>query len=852
MSDEILKETDEQKTEGALAKIIYAWDDGSVKSVRQAKRKKMSRSEYRARVEKLRNDLDTEVVRQINSLSGEEREWAIQVLRDLKDAGDPQKSIAYQQLWEIDYKWQPVPVAEFLADEYYMKNSAETLYGVWREELNEVFAPDSKVTEWHLGGCFVGSTRILLADGTTPTIAELTTERRIPFPVMAFNAAGDRVMAIGHSARVTKYTRDLVTVFFNGTKSETCTPDHKWLLFNGTWVEAEKLKPGDKLISRQIVRNVVQVTMPEPVPVYDITVDTHHNFVLASGPCVHNSIGCGKTYVAGIATSYVLYKMSCLRNPQRYYGLSAKSKICFGIYSATKTQVQDVAYDKLRMFLEDSPYFKEKFPMNPRLTSRIEFPGQNILIVAGSREVHALGRDLFLFLLDESNFMQEVSARNNDPEAKGQAEQLYETTTRRIQSRFMQTGGVVPGMVLLCSSKTGQDSFMERRKKDAKKQIAEGAVRVSEFSIWQAKGREKYTAPFFYVEVGDRLYPSRILDAKTREQAQREARTASLIREVPGEYFSSFEKDVEQALRELAGQATYGLAPLIRQRHRIYACITNEWSHPFTRPEISISDESPTLIDEFFVPERVFKIESSFNRPRIDPNRPRFIHIDIAFTGDALGMACGHVHGMKRVMVKRPDGLFYENLMPEVYIDFMLRVTPPRTGEIDLSKVRSFIQFLRDSGLPIGLISFDGYQSKDSAQVLRKAGFETQEYSVDRTDEAYMSLKQGFFDERIKFYEHPHFLKEVEHLERDLDNQKIDHPLRFPDGTRGSKDVADCVAAVFYLCTNMPEAYESTGLAAIGPSASTVFGGSPTIPSGLVNSPAVERARQQARALRRK
>jgi hypothetical protein len=454
--------------------------------------------------------------------------------------------------------------------------------------------------------------------------------------------------------------------------------------------------------------------------------------------------------------------------------------------------------------------------------------------------------------LDESNFLQQVSARNNDPDAKGQAEQLYETTTRRIQSRFMQTGGVVPGMVLLCSSKTGQDSFMERRKKDSKKEIAAGTVKVSEFSIWQAKGREKYNAPFFYVEVGDRLYPSRILNAKTREDAQMEARADSLVREVPGEYFSSFEKDVEQALRELAGQATYGLAPLIRQRHRIYECITDAWEHPFTREEISISDESPTLIDEFFILERAFRIEASYNRPRIDPTRPRFIHVDIAFTGDSLGIACGHVHGMKEVRVKRPDGLYYANLMPEVYIDFMLRVTPPRTGEIDLSKVRSFIHYLRDSGLPIGLISFDGYQSKDSAQVLRKGGFETQEYSVDRTDEAYMALKQGIFDGRILFYRHAHFLKELEHLERDLDEKKIDHPQRFPDGTRGSKDISDCVAAVFYLCTNMPEAYETTGMAAVSSGSSPVFSGSPTIASGLAKIPAVERARQELRGLRRK
>jgi hypothetical protein len=197
---------------------------------------KMRRGEFHTRVEHLRAQRDTEIAREINALQGEDRKFALQILRDLKDAGDPQSSEAYKQLWEIDYKRKPVPIDQFLEDEYYLKNSAESLYGVWRKELREVFAPSSQVTEWHLGGCFLGSTRIRLADGSTPTLEELTKERRIPFPVVSINAFGEKTVGIGYNARITKHTNQLTVVSFNGTRSETCTPDHRWMLDDLSWV----------------------------------------------------------------------------------------------------------------------------------------------------------------------------------------------------------------------------------------------------------------------------------------------------------------------------------------------------------------------------------------------------------------------------------------------------------------------------------------------------------------------------------------------------------------------------------------------------------------------------------------
>lgn len=449
--------------------------------------------------------------------------------------------------------------------------------------------------------------------------------------------------------------------------------------------------------------------------------------------------------------------------------------------------------------------------------------------------------------LDEGNFFQAKGKRNKDQDTQGQAEEIYNSTIRRMTSRFQRIGGYVPGLALLMSSKTSEDSFMERRKREAKKQIAEGKVKVSEYSVWEVRDPRIYVLPRFYVEVGDRMWPSKILDATNPDAAASEGRPGSDVIEVPGELRSHFESDVEKALRDIAGVATFGLVPLIRERWRIQKCIESaEWEHPFTRQEISLSDEDDTMLDDYFLPNKLFRIQKSTYVPRREPHMPRFVHVDIGLREDSLGISCGHVRGFMQTRCVRPDGTWYMNKMPAVDVDFILRVTPPKRGSIDLSKVRAFIISLRDMGLPIELVSFDGYQSADSVQILRKVGFNTQILSLDRTDEIYLSTKQAITDGRVRFYNHAHCVKELEHLERDLDRQKVDHPEKFPDGKRGSKDCSDSLAGVIYLCTTMPSAYEGLSVAAIGDS--DVVASDRMKPTRhSVNWDAVERARGMIR-----
>ena len=509
------------------------------------------------------------------------------------------------------------------------------------------------------------------------------------------------------------------------------------------------------------------------------------------------AIGIGKTTLACVAQAYKLCLLSCLRDPARYYGLLTDSLIVFGIYSITKKQVSDAGYFKLRGFIDSSPYFLSKYPRNRKIDSKVQFLRQKVQIVPGSQEMHALGLDLFAFMMDEVNFMRSKESKEGG-KMVGQAYDLYNATHTRMMSRFMRPGGTVPGMMILMSSRNAQTSFLEEhlKKVDPKRTF------VSDYPLWAVKSKHLYTQPRFKVEVGDRTSRSRVL--KAGESARKGAR----IIEIPGEFRRRFDEDVDQALRDLAGVATFNLSPLIRDRQSVFDAVHPDLRHPFSRDVVSIDFQDEDRIDSFFRLEEVCRLDASVWKPKLNPGAPRFVHIDIGLTEDGLGLAMGHPAGTVRNERVNEDGTVSEIPNPVVIVDLMLRVTAPPGSEIDLGKVRSFLVYLSKL-YNIVKITFDRFQSADSIQILRKLGFETGHLSVDRDDEAYVTLRSALFDRRVLYYEYTPFIDEVLDLERDAKERKVDHPVRSSKGGRGSKDVSDAVAGVVWHCTNDPLAKEA-------------------------------------------
>lgn len=143
--------------------------------------------------------------------------------------------------------------------------------------------------------CFTGDTKIRLVDGRSLSILNLKKEfedGKVNF-VYSFNHETQRieprpisnVFKSGHNATLVEVTLD------NGEKIH-CTPEHKFMLRDGTYCEAKNLHENQSLMSLYAKKNhkVVSVKYLSYVEdVYDITIDVTHNFALDAGVFVHNS-----------------------------------------------------------------------------------------------------------------------------------------------------------------------------------------------------------------------------------------------------------------------------------------------------------------------------------------------------------------------------------------------------------------------------------------------------------------------------------------------------------------------------------------------------------------------------------
>jgi hypothetical protein len=94
-------------------------------------------------------------------------------------------------------------------------------------------------------GCFVGHTRIPLLDGTFPQIEELAGKE-----VWVYSSTPEGHIVPGRArGRFTKNVTELVDVVLDSGAVERCTPEHRWMLRDGSYKEARLLRPGiDRLM----------------------------------------------------------------------------------------------------------------------------------------------------------------------------------------------------------------------------------------------------------------------------------------------------------------------------------------------------------------------------------------------------------------------------------------------------------------------------------------------------------------------------------------------------------------------------------------------------------------------------
>lgn len=470
------------------------------------------------------------------------------------------------------------------------------------------------------------------------------------------------------------------------------------------------------------------------------------------------SIGVGKSSIAILSLLYQVYVLSCLRSPQRLFDLSQNSEIVFVIQAPTERLAKAVGYSRLREYVAQSHYFSRHHKPDVRVRSELRFPNGVVVRALSGSDTAALGQNVLGGFLDEVAFAEYVerSARTREREVFDQAERQYNAIATRRKSRFLKQGRL-PGLLCLVSSPQYPNDLIERKIRQAS---ADPAIFLYQLRLWDVKP-ENFGTTTFGVFTGDDNRPPRILGAEETIESE-------LVDAVPVEFRPDFERDIDSAIRDICGRPTLSIHPFFRNKQSVVKAF---------RLRSILSASSVDLARETlsFYPSRIKQ-----------PDTLRWCHIDLALTRDSAGIAIGYCSGHTEICGERK---------PLIEIEFVLEVVPPKTGEINYSKIRALLYKLRDAGMNLRFVSFDGYQSADSRQILAKQGFTTGIVSMDRNTEPYEYLRDALYDRRVSLPRHDKLQEELLGLELNTRRQKVDHPGQ---GRCGSKDLADCVAGVVY------------------------------------------------------
>ena len=128
------------------------------------------------------------------------------------------------------------------------------------------------------------------------------------------------------------------------------------------------------------------------------------------------------------------------------------------------------------------------------------------------------------------------------------------------------------------------------------------------------------------------------------------------------------------------------------------------------------------------------------------------IHIDLGLKKDKAGICVSHVSRLIDSIVKNELGEATMVQLPYVEIDLLTSFIVPFNGEIDISLVRQMVVDLINRKFLIGKLTCDQFQSASLLQDISKLGIETDLCSVDRNTDAYDTLKELIYEDRLKGY----------------------------------------------------------------------------------------------------
>jgi len=502
--------------------------------------------------------------------------------------------------------------------------------------------------------------------------------------------------------------------------------------------------------------------------VYDFNIDNPHLYITPDGSIHHN------TFLGNIIFLYDLAHVLCLENPQAFYKLSHNTKIDFIVSNSTRDNSESINFALLLGMIRNSPFFLSKLN-NKTKTSMFE-KGIDILPVAPYRR-QLTGRAVFSVLMDELN---------RHPQPK-QAKAYVTEAINRLPSRFLSENKYkkyIPGHLIIVSSADTDASLIEQVKKTLDDDENENItiknplleIRAKQFEVLSEK--INYSKNIFYVFTGTYNLEPKILENEDEIKYFLE-KYPDNVEKVPYDYYTQFKQNLRQSIGDILGIPVVSSSTFISDK----SSITKAFKHKNPVNTIIEYDNSIPLINYFHL-EILEELVKNYKGKQFS------IGLDLAYSQDKLGISLGCIKEIK------------ENGEKVIDIIFATSLKPASGQKIIFSRVRKFIlDLIEKLNIRIDTIYADTFQSYDFISIMSELGFNAIQHSVDRKKEPYYVFKNALYENLIELPVNSLLEKELIFLKEDA--KKIDHPEYFPDGTDGSKDIADAVCQVYNALFNM-------------------------------------------------
>lgn len=489
---------------------------------------------------------------------------------------------------------------------------------------------------------------------------------------------------------------------------------------------------------------------------YDLEVPGLENYVGNDGLVAHNSGG--KDHSCRIGVSRGAYLLNCLRDPQGYYGLAPQDDIHTLNVAPTSNLARRVFFKPLGQLIQRSSWFKGRVlsEITPNSTSILLT--KQVELVSGHSLIESFeGLNPIIAIADEIAAVRLELAKSGVAGVDSRSAQavwavLRSSARSRFPNNFKCAAISYPRYL---------NDMIELLVTQGNRDIAEKGIENSRYYVFGPKGT---------VEVNPKFAGMTAEEAFSEDFDEDPDKANAMYKCMPQRSPNRFFR-LDQAITAAFPKLT-GEQPLD---------ISYYWADDDPEAQLLAGTRAPMAWQVIHTLNGVVPMAGALYA----------LHADLAVSGDQAGIAMAHV---RRWIGPGEDS---DEERPVVKVDFVTAYQADLTAvspdgdnaarEIQLRWVRKLVRELHSLGFAIGLVTFDGWQSQDSIQLLEAMGIGSKVQSIDRTPMPYQTLRDVMYDGRLEAYDDGEVVSELEGLTR-LSSGKVDHP------SDGKKDRADALA----------------------------------------------------------